>query len=494
MKMPHPSNWQAEERGKKEVFGMNSSVFNRPGQGPTVSRRKRVIPGHVPVSLIEPSPENDLLYRPVDPSDPEIKSLARSLRKNGVLEPVVITLDNYIVSGHRRFAAARVAGMESIPCRRVKIRRSDDLDAFVRLLREHNRQRDKTNAEKLREEVVSVSPDEAYRKLREHRRSKAAVDVKALKLGHGPVRCKISNAKQPFLSAAMKVIRERRSFWPLSDRQIHYALLNDPPLKHAGKSDSTYRNDLASYKSLVDLLTRARLEGSICFEAIGDETRPVQVWDTHPSARSFVGRELNNMFCGYYRDLTQSQPNHIELIGEKNTVGSILRPVAADYTIPLTTGRGYCSLPPRCAMAERFEASGKDTLILLFVTDFDPDGEEIAKSFARSMQNDFGIVDIWPIKVALTAEQVLEHKLPPVMRAKASSSRHNAFVKAHGHNVFELESISPEVLQNITRAAIEAVIDRDAFDAEVEAEKQDAAFLEGVRRTACESLKELDGD
>ena len=36
------------------------------------------------------------------------------------------------------------------------------------------------------------------------------------------------------------------------------------------------------------------------------------------------------------------------------------------------------------------------------------------------------------------------------------------------------------------------MIDRDAYAAEIEAEKQDAAFLEGVRRAALESLKGLD--
>ena len=154
--------------------------------------------------------------------------------------------------------------------------------------------------------------------------------------------------------------------------------------------------------------------------------------------------ECGNMFRGYWRDLMQSQPNHIEILGEKNTVGAMLREVAAEYTIPLVTGRGYCSLAPRHAMAERFWASGKAKLVVLIVSDLDPEGEDIAHSFARSMRDDFGIDNVHPIKVALTAEQVKKYKLPPVAQAKKSSSRYKRFSSEHGDNVFELEASRPK--------------------------------------------------
>jgi hypothetical protein len=462
----------------------------------TATKRKRKpAADHVPPAMITPSPENDRLYRAVDPEDPEIIALAKSIERHGLLEPIIVTADDWIVSGHRRHAACLlITGLVTVPIRRLPIRRDDDLDRFIELLREHNRQRDKTSAEKLREELVSLDPDNAHRELWEYRREKAAIKASALEIDHDQVRCEISPAKAPLLRAIRSIIEARRKFWPLSDRQIHYALLNDPPLIHASKPGSVYQNDIASYRACVDILTRARLVGSVPFEAIGDETRPVQVWDVHQTPRSFVRDELNEMFRGYWRDLMQSQPNHVELVGEKNTVGSILRPVAGDYTIPLTTGRGYCSLPPRHAMAKRFRASGKTKLVLLLVSDFDPDGEEIAKSFARSMRDDFGVGEIHPIKVALTAEQVKRFKLPPMLQAKKTSSRHDKFVDQHGRNVYELEALSPELLQQVVREAIESVIDRDAYTAEINAERKDAAFLEGVRRTVADSLKSIDLD
>src|SRR5690349_4959796 len=97
--------------------------------------------GHDSVSIsdIRPSPENDRLYRPIDPNAPDIQALAQSIRERGVMEPLVITLDGYILSGHRRFAAAKVAGLTDVPVRVVSIRRSVNIDAFVRELREYNR-------------------------------------------------------------------------------------------------------------------------------------------------------------------------------------------------------------------------------------------------------------------------------------------------------------------------------------------------------------------
>src|SRR5687767_6385639 len=99
---------------------------------------------------ISPSPENDKLYRPVDLNDPTVRELAESIRKEGLKEPLVISLDGFIVSGHRRHFACKRAGMIAVPCRIEPIRRTDDLDAFVRLLATHNKQRVKSFDETMR--------------------------------------------------------------------------------------------------------------------------------------------------------------------------------------------------------------------------------------------------------------------------------------------------------------------------------------------------------
>src|SRR4030081_3361808 len=57
------------------------------------------------ISDIRPAPENDQSYRPIELEDPEILALAQSIRKNGLIEPIVISEDGYVISGPRRWNA-----------------------------------------------------------------------------------------------------------------------------------------------------------------------------------------------------------------------------------------------------------------------------------------------------------------------------------------------------------------------------------------------------
>jgi len=442
-----------------------------------------------PISDLRPSPENDELYRPIDTSDPDFVELVKSIKADGIKEPLVVTIDGYVVSGHRRLAAARKAGLKVVPCRVEPIRRSDDLDAFVRLLAVFNKQRVKSLDEKLREAVVGIDASEAYTKLLSYRADAALLTTDTLDLDDCRPRKQISKAKQPMLDAVKLVIESRRRFWPLTDRQIHYPLLNDPPMRHASKRGSIYRNDRASYGDLCDLLTRARLAGLIPFDSIADETRPVTHCEGWREPGAFIRNELDGLLTGYYRNLQQSQPCHIEILVEKNTIAPICRSVADTYCIPMTSGRGFCSLPPRHAMAKRFKKSGREQLVILIASDFDPSGETIAESFARSMRDDFGIDNIHASKVALTADQVEQFDLPPVMTAKAKDKNRQKFVDKWGENVWELEALEPSDLQDILDEAVRSVLDIDAYNDEVDAEAEDARHIEAARKTALEALR-----
>jgi len=447
----------------------------------------------IPIADLHPAPENDKVYRPIDLAAPDFCELVESVRVDGIHEPLIVSRDRFVASGNRRLAAAIAAGLTTVPCVvREDVSHAENPDKFMQLLRECNRQRVKSFDEKLREEVVTANADEAYKSLCRHREEQAelrkAAKSKIIDLGGYRGRSQISAAKQPFLAAIKAVIEDLRDFWPLSDRQIHYGLLNNPPLIHASKPGSIYGNNLRSYKSLVELLTRARLAYEIDFDVIADETRPVNIANTHYDVQSFINAELDVMFMDYHRNLQQSQPNHIELLVEKNTVRSIIEPIAEEFCIPLTSGRGYCSLPPRHAMSERFSNSGKEKLIILVLSDFDPDGEEIASSFTRSLRDDFDIQKIAGIKVGLTGEQVRRFKLPPSMIAKAGCSTRAAFVAKHGEHVFELEALPPAQLQQITREAIRGVLDTAAFNRERTQEMEDARELAARRRLVLREL------
>ena len=139
-------------------------------------------------------------------------------------------------------------------------------------------------------------------------------------------------------------------------------------------------------------------------------------------------------------------------------------------------------------MAVRFKKSGKDRLVILLVTDLDPPGQEIAHSFARSMQIEFQIENVDAIQVALTYEQVQRFGLPSGGKVKEKSQGRARFVQQYGDDVYELESLPLETLQELLQAKIDDVIDAEAFNHELDREREDAAFLENVRRRAQAAL------
>jgi hypothetical protein len=442
------------------------------------------------MSDIHPAPENELIYRPVRPEDPDIRKLAESIKKIGLLDPIVITRDHWILSGHRRFAACHLAGMERIQCRIADISRDDP--EFLPQLREYNRQRVKGLEEVLREKIVTQEPGRAYHAMLEHRAAQSAVDGAFLQIEGRKVRNRIGRLKRPMLDAACKQVNTRRRYWPTSDRKIHYALLNDPPLRNANRPDSRYRNDKPDYSDLTDILTRGRLFGFIPFHAICDPTRTVCLWQVCRDVSAFVERELEGFLDNYWRDLQQSQPNQIEIIGEKNTVESSIRPVAMKYCIPYTLGRGYCSLDPRKRMYDRFKSSGKDKLIILVLSDFDLEGEDIPHSFALSMRDDFGIPE-WRLltkKVCLTHDQVLKRGLPENYDIKRKGSRYNKFKHKYGESVYELEALPEADISRLLTEAIDEVLDIDAFNDELDAEKEDAEQIEALRKKVAPLLIE----
>lgn len=453
-----------------------------------------------PVGLIQPAAVNGDIYRPVDPCDPDLLRLAETIAEHGILHPLLITTDHVILSGHRRFCAAKLAGLKAVPVLFDEIASTDS--EFVQRLVVANTAREKTLDEVLRETVVcDATAEEAHGQLlhdRSQRAKRSVVGVKSLiDMGETRKRAQISAGRWPFLQAVAGVIESLREYWPLSDRSIHYQLLNDAPMrwtshsKRAKKPSERYRNDKKSYCDLTRLLTQARFEGLVPFEAIHDPTRPVTQWSVHNTAGEYVRESVNDFLRGYARDLLQSQPHHIEVVCEKNTLASVLRAVCMEYTVPLTIGRGYCSVPPRKAMFDRFIASGKDGLVLIVLSDHDPDGTTIAESLARSLRDDFKVRGgaITPVRAALTDTQIKDLALPPNKEtAKESSANFESFVSRYGHNVYELEAVPLAKLQQMLRDAVDSVLDHEAFNAEVAREADDARDIKINRQRVMAAL------
>jgi hypothetical protein len=429
--------------------------------------------------LIREAPENDKIYDPARDDDPGFIGLVEDIRANGLQNPIGISQDGYIFDGHRRFAAVKYLGWEKVPVRiRPDISYKSDRAKFLALLKSCNTQRVKTTAEVVREGVVGMG-DEAWQRLCHYREEASEIDgVETIEL-YGEKRRSEIRDKLGLKRAIVQIVEENKKDWPLSDRKVFYLLLNVEGLPRNDRLKTPFANSPECYNDVTDMVTRLRLDHSIPFDCIADETRPVTQWDTHKSVGTFVSQELENLFSGYWRDLQQSQPNWIELLVEKNTVAASLERIASKYTVPMTSGRGYSSLPPRKNMIDRFLASGREKLVLIVVADHDPEGEDIPNAFGVSLRDDFGLdpEKLKVIKAALTHLQVQTLTLHQGQLAKEDSSRYQRFVAKYGKRCWELESIPTDTLRAIVEDAIRSVLDLDAFEEELAKENEEQENL-----------------
>lgn len=135
-------------------------------------KRKKQDVSYFPLNEIRPAPENKLLYDAFAPSaDEDDFKLYSSIKAEGIREPLHISADDFFLSGHRRYAAARCLELEKVPCVVA-----DDIvfgalsaDERLSVLSVYNKQRDKSHAERLREALLEIDPEEAYERLLQDR-------------------------------------------------------------------------------------------------------------------------------------------------------------------------------------------------------------------------------------------------------------------------------------------------------------------------------------
>jgi hypothetical protein len=142
-------------------------------------------------------------------------------------------------------------------------------------------------------------------------------------------------------------------------------------------------------------------------------------------------------------------------------------------------------------MYDRYRMSGKMMLVILFLSDHDPEGWDIAESFAKSMRDEFRVDEVKAIKVALKPDQVAQLKLPPNTDAKKTSSRYKRFAARFGPAAYELEAAPPAMLEKWLDESIRSVLDIGRFNGQVESENKDAQTVAAFKAASLDYLKKL---
>jgi hypothetical protein len=441
------------------------------------------------IGTIFETPENWSIYRKPDLTDRTFVELCNSIRESGITTPLEISRDGYIISGHRRFIAAKNCGFSEIPCFVDRTVVMDDLPVAERvtLLAERNKGiRIKSDGELYLEAAAAVDPDAAVRKAQAR---KAQVLNKAKTSGLTEVqtagsiaRTDPSGERADMLNAVLEILAELRgnNFLPTSGRSIHYKLLAKNVRTSNRKNGYIYGTRPGSSSLLSKLLTDARSAGLINHDDLDDGTRPSAQFEPSGTIGHYINETLDGLFANYFSDIHADQPNHVELLVEKNTIYPLIKKhVANKLRVPITSLRGYGSFPAARDVAERFKRSGKDKLVVVYVSDLDPEGVDMPSSWKKYLQHDFN-VEARVYRATVTPEQVEKYNLPPDADVKLSSTRAGKFIQEYGDQCWELDSMPEQILIDEVSKTVRAMLDVAALNRAFEREQKADVKLAGI--------------
>ena len=238
--------------------------------------------------------------------------------------------------------------------------------------------------------------------------------------------------------------------YDLSLRQLYYQFV----------SRALLPNTEQNYKRLGSIISDARLAGLLDWDYIKDRGRET----TQNSHWNNPGEILDACAKQFRVDLWKGQPNHVEVMVEKQALEGVLEPVCKKLDIPFTANKGYSSSSAMYEVAQRLldkSRSGMD-LHIIYLGDHDPSGIDMTRDVTDRLSLFVGI-DVEVHRVALNMDQVDEYN-PPENPAKLTDSRANAYIARFGDSSWELDALEPSLLAQIVTSQVEELRDDDLYE------------------------------
>jgi hypothetical protein len=252
-------------------------------------------------------------------------------------------------------------------------------------------------------------------------------------------------------------------------RQIHYQFV----------ARGWQANTSARYGALVYAITNGRDAGLIDWDAIEDRSRAIQRVSTWENPEEILAAAA----ASYREDLWATQPRHIEIWVEKDSLAGMFDALHRDYRVPIYPHRGGDSTTNiRAAgvrLAQKIEL-GSEPLVLLF-NDHDPAGITMRRDIPERLE----FYARQPIEVrvlGLTMEQVRRLQ-PPSNFAKEKDPNREAYIREFGtEECWELDALPPDLFDQLAREVIEAELDLGAWKHALAREARNRRKLTPKRR------------
>jgi len=249
---------------------------------------------------------------------------------------------------------------------------------------------------------------------------------------------------------------------PQSVRHAFYRM-TDPTLPEpVEKSDRGYRH-------VQDRIVKLRRARAIPYGWITDSTRRGHFTDTFSGAAEFLTR-----VAGLYRaDLWRQAAVHCEVWTESRSIAGVIEEDCRELAVSLYPAGGFTSITLAYQAAESINATHRDEPVVIFyVGDYDPAGVLIDVKLEEELRRHLDCtVDLHFTRLAITPEQIEEHRLPRNYR-KAGDKR-----SLHVEHTVEAEAMPAHVLRKIVRGSVEALLPPDALRVAQVAERSERDFL-----------------
>jgi len=282
------------------------------------------------------------------------------------------------------------------------------------------------------------------------------------------------------LNKVLTILEELKDYKPLTLRQVYYQLVGKGYIE----------NKVSQYGMLSGLLKHARIDGYISWEDIEDRVRTYHDLTGWETSERFIKASLKQFLTGYQRDLLQSQDVYIEIWIEKDALSSIFTRIATPYTVPVVVCRGFSSVSFLNDYKERLSYQEDKEAVLLYFGDFDPSGVEMLKAMEITLKDELKVEGINFKRVALLKEDIAKYRLPHSPEAlKKTDTRASKHIAEYGELAVELDALSPPVLEQKIREAIEGVIDTDLYREEIGINLEELDKLNTMKSQVAELIK-----
>lgn len=225
-------------------------------------------------------------------------------------------------------------------------------------------------------------------------------------------------------------------------------------------------NNIKEYKRLGNVINNARLAGLIDWNSIEDRTRYLRDFNTWNNPDQIIEDAAKQ----YREDLWKNQNNRIEIWIEKDALIGVIEPFCNKYRIPYFACRGYSSQSEQYQAGKRLASyvkSGQDPIIF-HLGDHDPSGLDMSRDNTERL-NMFAYNRIEFHRLALNYNQVEKHNPPPNF-AKETDTRAANYINQYGVHSWELDALSPTIIDQILETAIRPYINQDNWDIDLDNE------------------------